>query len=323
MSWRMDSLPAPPLRGVIRPPSRPRNHNIAPFPTGGGHIRRLSISASKPLGRRPRASTRPSGPTCRAAGTPSGGPFLSGRPRDDMSRRAVPRGSSRFAVCRVLAVACAMLENQTLSGRRALRAHDRRAVRDGRDAGSAGRRRALRSRADFARDGRRPAEPSRHGDPIGPGRLRGRGAGTCRRQLARRPVQRHVRELAPPTAPADRDPRPAARRSGVRTPHRPRPHRGGRTFRRRLRRARPDRRQGGYAPSRAALHAKSRRRPWLLRLWPVRTAVPGPLPDLSDRRVRAVAAVAPVGALFGDGAFAGVEAPAQIHRLGWETGRIR
>ena len=42
----------------------------------------------------------------------------------------------------------------------------------------------------------------------------------------------------------------------------------------------------------------------------------GPLPDLSDRRVAAVAAVAPVGALFGDGSFAGVEAPAQIHRLG-------
>lgn len=43
--------------------------------------------------------------------------------------------------------------------------------------------------------------------------------------------------------------------------------------------------------------------------------VAGPLPDLSDRRVGAVAAVAPVGALFGGGAFADVEAPAQIHRL--------
>ena len=41
----------------------------------------------------------------------------------------------------------------------------------------------------------------------------------------------------------------------------------------------------------------------------------GTLPDLSDPRVAAVAAVAPVGALFGDGAFAHVEAPAQIHRL--------
>ncbi len=41
----------------------------------------------------------------------------------------------------------------------------------------------------------------------------------------------------------------------------------------------------------------------------------GRLPDLLDRRVRAVAAVAPVGALFGEGAFAGVTAPAQIHRL--------
>ena len=46
------------------------------------------------------------------------------------------------------------------------------------------------------------------------------------------------------------------------------------------------------------------------------TAAGGPLPDLSDRRVRAVAAVAPVGAIFGDGAFAGVKTPAQIHRLG-------
>ena len=41
----------------------------------------------------------------------------------------------------------------------------------------------------------------------------------------------------------------------------------------------------------------------------------GTMPDLSDRRVAAVVAVAPVGALFGEGAFAGAEAPAQIHRL--------
>ena len=41
-----------------------------------------------------------------------------------------------------------------------------------------------------------------------------------------------------------------------------------------------------------------------------------PIPDLSDGRVAAVVAVAPVGALFGDGAFANVEVPAQIHRLG-------
>ena len=39
------------------------------------------------------------------------------------------------------------------------------------------------------------------------------------------------------------------------------------------------------------------------------------IPDLSDERVGAVVAVAPVGALFAEGAFAGVEAPAQIHRL--------
>ena len=43
--------------------------------------------------------------------------------------------------------------------------------------------------------------------------------------------------------------------------------------------------------------------------------VGGRLPDLSDRRVSAVVAVAPVGAVFGDGAFSGVEAPTQIHRL--------
>ena len=41
-----------------------------------------------------------------------------------------------------------------------------------------------------------------------------------------------------------------------------------------------------------------------------------PLPDLSDRRIAAVVAVAPVGALFGSGAFAGVDIPTQIHRLG-------
>ena len=41
----------------------------------------------------------------------------------------------------------------------------------------------------------------------------------------------------------------------------------------------------------------------------------GTMPNLSDRRVVAVVAVAPVGALFGEGAFAGVEARAQIHRL--------
>ena len=40
------------------------------------------------------------------------------------------------------------------------------------------------------------------------------------------------------------------------------------------------------------------------------------MPDLSDRRIAAVVAVAPVGALFGPGAFAGVDVPAQIHRLG-------
>ena len=40
------------------------------------------------------------------------------------------------------------------------------------------------------------------------------------------------------------------------------------------------------------------------------------MPDLSDRRIAAVVAVAPVGALFGAGAFAGVDIPAQIHRLG-------
>ena len=41
-----------------------------------------------------------------------------------------------------------------------------------------------------------------------------------------------------------------------------------------------------------------------------------PLPDLSDRRIAAVVAVAPVGALFGPGAFAGVDVPTQVHRLG-------
>ena len=40
-----------------------------------------------------------------------------------------------------------------------------------------------------------------------------------------------------------------------------------------------------------------------------------PMPDLSDSHVGAVVAVAPVGALFGDGAFSGVTVPAQVHRL--------
>ena len=40
-----------------------------------------------------------------------------------------------------------------------------------------------------------------------------------------------------------------------------------------------------------------------------------PIPDLTDRRIGAVVAVAPVGALFGEGAFASVTVPAQIHLL--------
>ena len=38
------------------------------------------------------------------------------------------------------------------------------------------------------------------------------------------------------------------------------------------------------------------------------------MPDLADPRIGAVVAVAPVGALFGDGAFSGAAVPAQIHR---------
>lgn len=41
-----------------------------------------------------------------------------------------------------------------------------------------------------------------------------------------------------------------------------------------------------------------------------------PIPDLTDRRIGAVVAVAPVGALFGEDAFVSVAVPAQIHRLG-------
>lgn len=41
----------------------------------------------------------------------------------------------------------------------------------------------------------------------------------------------------------------------------------------------------------------------------------GKLPELTDRRVRAAVAVAPVGVVFDAGAFAGVTAPVQIHRL--------
>ncbi len=45
------------------------------------------------------------------------------------------------------------------------------------------------------------------------------------------------------------------------------------------------------------------------------TAMPSVMPSLSDPRVGAVAAVAPVGALFGEDAFAGVTVPVHIHRL--------
>ena len=41
----------------------------------------------------------------------------------------------------------------------------------------------------------------------------------------------------------------------------------------------------------------------------------GPMPDLSDPGIGAVVAVAPVGAVFGEGAFSGVRVPAQIHHL--------
>jgi len=40
-----------------------------------------------------------------------------------------------------------------------------------------------------------------------------------------------------------------------------------------------------------------------------------PIPDLTDRRIGAVVAVAPVGALFGKDAFVSVTEPTQIHRL--------
>lgn len=46
----------------------------------------------------------------------------------------------------------------------------------------------------------------------------------------------------------------------------------------------------------------------------------GTLPDLLDPRIRAVVVVAPVGALFDDESFEGVQLPAQIHRL--EADRI-
>ena len=78
---------------------------------------------------------------------------------------------------------------------------------------------------------------------------------------------------------------------------------------------------GGHERTRAPLHAASRTRPRLLRLRPGRTATQaGPMPNLSDPRVGAVVAVAPVGAVFGEGAFAGVRIPAQVHRL--EADRI-
>ena len=62
-----------------------------------------------------------------------------------------------------------------------------RPVHNGREPGSARRRRALRPRPAIARDRRRPPQSPRHSDPPGRGRLHRGGAGTRRRQLARRP----------------------------------------------------------------------------------------------------------------------------------------
>lgn len=56
--------------------------------------------------------------------------------------------------------------------------------------------------------------------------------------------------------------------------------------------------------------------PWFCRYGRPEGRTSGRLPDLSDPRIRAVVAVAPVGALFGGESFENASRPAQIHRLG-------
>ena len=102
---------------------------------------------------------------------------------------------------------------------------DRRPLQHGGEPGSADRCGSLRPHRDFARDRRRPPEPPRYGDPSGRRRLCRRGPRTCRRQLSRQEIQRHIGELAPsPPAPARdrrRPPEPAERGSGSAPRRRP------------------------------------------------------------------------------------------------------
>ena len=297
----MHSLPAPPWRGVIGPPGdgrtgRPgaRNHNIAAFPAGGGHNPppcMLHPSPSdacpgRPAGRQAKLHGPPEPlPAARSYARPA--PRCYDPPPMSTACRPVPRRAPAAA-----ALALAMAAGQAgadavgfrdiefeaggekpggravVPDRRGAGADGARSDLDASGPGRAPRRRALRAGPDLARHGRRPAEPSRHGDPARPRGLCGAGAGTRGRQLARRPVQRHLGQLAPPAAPAKRGARPGPGGCRVRPAHRPCAHRGARPLRRRLQRARAGRRPGGSVGAGPALHPPPRPGPGVLRLWP-------------------------------------------------------
>ena len=264
-----------------------------------------------------------------------------------MSRRAVPRGSSRFAVCRALAAACAasLLGSALIvSGARA----DGVGFRDiAVDHGGERLTVALWYPA-AGPSGRTIVGPfamaATPGAAVGAGRYglvlisHGTGGGRLNHRGTAIRLARSGYVVAAPEHAGDswRD----GRYSGTSDNWRRRPRQLSATLDRLLRDPEFGRRidparigavghsAGGYsvlaliggrADTRLLARHCTRNRdadPGFCAYGRSGTAAPGRLPDLSDRRVRAVAAVAPVGALFGDGAFAGVKAPAQIHRLG-------
>ena len=202
------------------------------------------------------------------------------------------------------------------------RKDDHRPVHHVRESGTRRSAKGVRPRPAVARDRRRAPESPRHGDPIWP-----------------RPATSWRRRNTPATAGA------TSRYSGTSENWRRRPRQlsavldrllGDAEFGPRIDPARigaVGHSAGGYSVlaligGRAdmavlARHCtqSSRRGPGVLRLWPARRARRRPRCRTSRTDdVGAVVAVAPVGALFGDGAFSGVTVPAQIHRLGRLTG---
>ena len=141
-----------------------------------------------------------------------------------------------------------------VSDRRAPRRDHRRPLHHGSEPGSADRCGALRPRRDVARDWRRPPEPPRYGDPSGRRRLCRRGPRTCRRQLSRQEIQRHIGELAPAPASTERGSGSAPRRPRFRPAYRHPAYRCHRALGRRLQRARLDRGAGRHVHPNPPLH---------------------------------------------------------------------